>query len=143
MALCPHCDVEDCEAKFHECLVHDFTDPDYGVVHHLTVGAYMLQHNVYTDEIASAMADFVLRHLGEPPSEAEKHTIRARTDGAQRVTRRGSAPPIAPPGGWAMTIGEVDLGSGETYQNTVRAWAAAVASAIRAPRGGGSRLDNG
>jgi hypothetical protein len=127
MPACAHCGVDDCEAKFHDCLVRDFTDPDYGVVHHLTVGAYMLQHNVYTDEMASAMTDFVLRHLDEPPSDAEKHKIRAWTDGPQRVTRRRPAPPIVPPGGWSLTIADVDLESAERYRNTIRVWAQAVA----------------
>lgn len=134
MAACLHCGVENCEAKFRECLVRDFTEPGYGVIHHLTVSAYMLQHNGYTDEMSSAMAHFVLRHLDKPPSEAEKQQIRAWTDGPQRVTRRGPAPPIAPPGGWSLTIGDVDLESADCYRNTVRAWAQAVASASPAYR---------
>ncbi|MCT7659855.1 DUF5946 family protein [Mycobacterium deserti] len=130
MNECPHCGVDDCEATFHECLVRDFTDPGFGIVHHLTVGAYMLQHNAYTDEMASHMADFVLEHLDRPPGETEKHRLRAWTDGAQRVTRRGVAPPLALTGGWPLTIADVDAQHAEAYCTTVRAWAQSVARII-------------
>jgi hypothetical protein len=49
-----------------------------------------LQYNVFADEIASAMAGFVLCHLDEPHGEADKRMIREWTDGPQRVTRRSS-----------------------------------------------------
>ncbi len=44
---CPECGApdNDCETRYHECLVKEFTDADYGAVHHLTVAAYMLQHS--------------------------------------------------------------------------------------------------
>jgi hypothetical protein len=130
MAHCAHCGVEDCQAKFHECLVHDFTDPDYGAVHHLTVGTYMLQHNAYADEITSAMAAFVLKHLETPPDDPDKREIRRWADGAQRVARRGPAPPVWPPGGWSLSIGDVDLSTGAAYCATVKVWAEAVARVL-------------
>jgi hypothetical protein len=39
---CPECGAPDnnCETRYHECLVKEFTDADYGAVHHLTVAAY-------------------------------------------------------------------------------------------------------
>lgn len=131
MSACVHCGVEGCEAKFHECLDRDFTDPDYGVVHHLTVSTYMLQHNAYTDEVTTPMAAFVLDHLDTPPGDREKRGIRSRVDGKQRVTRREPSPPVFPPAGWSMTIDDVDLATGEAYRATVRAWAESVASEIR------------
>ncbi|MCV7130278.1 hypothetical protein H7I42_25395 [Mycolicibacterium vanbaalenii PYR-1] len=42
--------MEACEAQFQECLDRGYSDPDYGVVHHLTVGAYMLSHGRQLDE---------------------------------------------------------------------------------------------
>lgn len=127
MAACVHCGVDECEAMFHECLTLDFTNPDYGLVHHLTVGAYMLQHNAYTDEMTHVMADFVWRHLDQPPGAAEKLDIRVRTDGSRRVMRRGEAPPLRPAGGWSVTIADVDTGSATAYRESVRNWAASVA----------------
>lgn len=130
MAMCVHCGVDDCAATFHQCLVLDFTDPGYGLVHHLTVAAYMLQHNAYSDEMADTMARFVLRHLDEPPGEATKREIRRATDGGQRVTRREDAKPINPDGGWTHTVADVDLGSAAAYRATVRTWADAVARVL-------------
>jgi hypothetical protein len=127
VSVCLHCGAADCEAKFHECLILDFTDPDYGMVHHLTVGAYMLQHNSYTDETAPQMASFVLRHLETPPDDQTKREIRRQADGNRRITRRGAAPPVSPNGGWPRSIADVDLESGHSYQTTVRAWAESVA----------------
>jgi hypothetical protein len=127
MSVCVHCGVADCEATFHECLVRDFTEPDYGRVHHLTVGAYMLQHNVYTDETAPKMASFLLQYLDAPPDDHTKREVRRQADGQRRVVRRGGSPPVSPDGGWPLTISDVDLESGESYQTTVRAWAESVA----------------
>ena len=36
--------AETCEQAWGECLALEFSDPEYGAVHHLTVSAYMLQH---------------------------------------------------------------------------------------------------
>lgn len=97
MAACPHCGVEACEAKFQECLDRDFADPDYGVVHHLTVGAYMLQHSRYLDENVAGTVDFLLRHLDRAPGESAKRDIRRWTDGPRRVARRGEeSAPVRP-----------------------------------------------
>lgn len=130
MISCRHCGVDQCEAKFHDCLARDYTDPDYGAVHHLTVSAYMLQHNAYADEMSGPMASFVLNHLDEPPSEQTKRDIRGRTNGAQQVARRGPAPPICPPNGWSLTIADVDVETGDGYRATVRAWAESVARVL-------------
>ena len=44
---CPECGAPagECESRYHECLVKEFSEPGYGAVHHLTVSAYMLQHS--------------------------------------------------------------------------------------------------
>ena len=36
---------ETCEDRFNLALAREFEDPAFGMVHHLTVPAYMLQHN--------------------------------------------------------------------------------------------------
>jgi hypothetical protein len=47
MTHCPECGATDslCKTRFDEFLVLEFTEADYGAVHHLTVTAYMLQHS--------------------------------------------------------------------------------------------------
>ncbi|PQP39645.1 DUF5946 family protein [Mycolicibacterium austroafricanum] len=132
MGACPHCGVEACEAKFQECLDRDFADPDYGVVHHLTVGAYMLQHSRYLDENVAGTVDFLLRHLDRAPGESAKRDIRRWTDGPRRVARRGEeSAPVPPELFWPSSIGDVDLTTADSYRASVRRWAEAVARAVR------------
>ena len=50
MTVCPECGAKStpeisCQTIFDECLIKEFTEPDFGAVHHLTVAAYMLQHS--------------------------------------------------------------------------------------------------
>jgi hypothetical protein len=52
---CPNCGARyknnlNYQSVFNEFLALEFTDPDYGVVHMLTVVCYMIQHGQYTDE---------------------------------------------------------------------------------------------
>jgi hypothetical protein len=44
---CPECGATDslCQSRFDEFLALEFTDAEYGAVHHLTVTTYMLQHS--------------------------------------------------------------------------------------------------
>ncbi|CAA0092167.1 Uncharacterised protein [Mycolicibacterium vanbaalenii] len=131
-ACCPHCGVDDCEAKFDACLDRDFSDPEYGVVHHLMVGAYMMQHGRYTDENVQGTADFLLRHLDEPPSEATKREIRRWADGPYRVIRRaGESARDTADVLWPLSIGDIDLTTADRYRTCVRRWAEAVARTAR------------
>jgi hypothetical protein len=74
---CADCGAIACQASFHARLAADFTDPDYGVVHHLVVSAYGLQHGWYPAEAEIAMVDFLIRHLDRPPSDLDHRRIRA------------------------------------------------------------------
>lgn len=132
---CAHCGVPECDARFHACLERDYTDPGYGAVHHLVVGAYMLQHDAYADDVRAAMADFVLAHLDEPPSAHTMRRIRAHTDGPARVRRRPDDPPApAPVRKTRVTVADVDTTSAEAYRRTVRRWAEAVARDVARDR---------
>ena len=139
---CAHCGVPVCDARFHACLERDYTDPGYGAVHHLVVGAYMLQHDAYADDVRAAMADFVLAHLDEPPSAHTMRRIRAHTDGPARVRRRpddpapatGRPPPAEEALGPQVTVADVDTTSAEAYRRTVRRWAEAVARDVARDR---------
>ena len=129
---CTYCGVPDCEALFHACLELDFTDPGYGLVHHLVVGAYMLQHDAYSDTVRAAMTAFVHEHLDGPPTPYAMSRIRAATDGAVRVLRGTPRHPLpaSPPAAANVppaTVADVDTSSAEGYRQTVRKWAQAVA----------------
>ncbi|WP_052668571.1 DUF5946 family protein [Nitriliruptor alkaliphilus] len=121
---CDRCAAVDCEARFHACLAADFSDPAYGVVHHLVVPTYGLQHGWYTEQAAPRLVEFVLDHLDREPTDHDRREIRRLTDGATRVRARG---PGAAPVAWQHNVADVDVASAEAYVATVRAWAASVA----------------
>jgi hypothetical protein len=122
---CPWCDGLNCEARFHAYLVHDFTDPEYGAVHHLVVATYMLQHDVYDPDTLETMLEFVTRWMHDVPSDHDRRSIRAAFDGSNRAVNRDRLPPVSPRA-WTMTVLDVDDSSSESYRRTVRAWARSV-----------------
>jgi hypothetical protein len=128
IAACASCGVVECETAFHACLAADFSDARYGMVHHLVVATYGLQHGWYTDEATPGIVDFVLAHLDDPPTDGDRRAIRVATDGPVQVRRRSPHPlPIE----WKLTVDHVDRESARAYVATVRAWAASVAEALR------------
>jgi hypothetical protein len=120
--MCIHCGFATCEEKFHHALKLDFTDLEYGAVHHLLVTTYMLQHNRYTPQAAFGIVQIMQTLLETAPSEYHKQLVRQFSSGATRVIRREPVPPLR--AAWQHTIGDVDLNSGEAYTRTVRLWAA-------------------
>lgn len=125
---CTNCGATRCEAFFHACLAADFTDPGYGVVHHLVVPTYGLQHAWYAPEIEAGVADFVLSHLDRPPSDHDRRGIRAAADGPAHVRVRQ---PHRRPRAWNLHVGDVDRSRADRYVTTVRSWAASVATTLR------------
>jgi Family of unknown function (DUF5946) len=119
--MCQHCHFPSCEEKFHHALTLDFTNLEYGMVHHLLVTTYMLQHNRYTTQAAFGIVQIMQTLLESAPSEHHRQLVRQNSSGTTRVIRREPAPPLRAV--WQHTIGDVDLSSGEAYIRTVRAWA--------------------
>lgn len=105
----------------------DFTDPDYGVVHHLVVPAYGLQHGWYTAEAVKPIVAFMADHLHRSPTDHDRRRVRAASDGPVRVRDRAPEPPDV---AWRLTVHDVDLATADDYVATVRAWAAAVVEAM-------------
>jgi hypothetical protein len=124
---CPGCRAVGCEARFHACLVADFSDPTYGIVHHLVVAAYGLQHGWYTEQATPWMVEFVRSHLDREPTDHDRRDVRRVTDGAMQVRARASRVPHVP---WAHSIADVDVRSAEAYVSTVRTWAGSVARSL-------------
>lgn len=124
---CANCGAFDCEGSFHACLAADFTAPDYGVVHHLVVSAYGLQHGWYTAEAEPGMVDFLLSHLDRPPSDHDRRTIRAATDGPVQVRARQ---PHSRNVDWEHHVGDIDRSSAEAYVTSVRKWTASIATKL-------------
>ena len=123
---CPHCGRaqrdETCQERFDLLLSLEFTDPAYFSVHHLTVAAYMLQHDGYSSDAWLAARELIRDALerGTPPEDA-----RSRPDRIGSVTagpRHGPARGIA----WTRTIGDVRTGDPDAYVADVKAWACAI-----------------
>jgi len=130
---CPDCgavikDDLTCRSIFDEFLVREFTDPEYGVVHLLTVACYMIQHGQYSDDaliwMEQRLRDYLEKGLS---SEQIRRRAMKETDQGKRdwiVTRRPGDPPqrqIA----WSMTIVDVALRvkDAESYRESVKEWA--------------------
>ncbi len=130
---CPECGAAltgyaDCQAIFESFLELEFTDPDYGQVHMLTVACFMIQHGRYGDEALKWIERQLRAYLEEglPVEQIRKQGAR-QTGQAERtwkVTRQPEAP-LLPKIAWSMTIADVaanyrDAGS---YCELVRQWA--------------------
>ena len=132
---CPYCGAVNCESRFQDLLVHDFTNPDYGVVHHLLVAAYMVQHEVYDDETLGVTLGFVARLTDSFPTDHDRTRIRALFDGSSRAVKRDRTPPV-PPRAWTLNVSSVDDSSAQAYRRTVRAWARDVLETARGAKPG-------
>ena len=129
---CPECGAENtggitCEAHYHECLVKEFTDAGFGVVHHLTVAAYMLQHSSKLSrqgwlETRRLLREFLIEHT--PPvgirrqnkdnvDSGKRNWKISSKDGKAKINRTE----------WTKTILEVSLKNAEAYCADITAWA--------------------
>jgi hypothetical protein len=126
---CPECGALDnaCEARYHECLVKEFTDAGYGAVHHLTVATHMLQHSsrltkegwLYEREL---LREFLVEK--KPPNFIRKQN-RDAVDSGQRkfkITAKDGRPKVSR-AHWTKTVLDVRMENAETYCAEVNAWA--------------------
>jgi hypothetical protein len=132
MTSCPECGAPDgaCEARYHECLVKEFTDAVYGAVHHLTVAAYMLQHSSKLSrdgwlEMRRLLRAFLDENKG--PVEVRQQNA-ARVDSGRRdwkiASKDGSL--VIQKAAWTKTVLDVHLENAEAYCADVTAWARAA-----------------
>jgi hypothetical protein len=132
---CTECGAENtdertCETRYHACLVKEFTESGYGIVHHLTVAAYMLQHSSKLSLQAWLETRMLLREFlveNKLPAEIRKQNkdnldsgrrnwkITAK-DGIAKITRTE----------WTKTILNVSLKNAEAYCADVTLWAQAA-----------------
>jgi len=132
MMNCPECGATDtlCKIRFDEFLVLEFTDADYGTVHHLTVAAYMLQHSSkLTREGWLHMRGLLHEFLVEnkPPQFIRKQN-RDLVDSGKRKFKIKSKDglPVINKSKWEKTILDVRTENAEVYCADITAWARAV-----------------
>lgn len=126
---CPACsarfvaDDASCQQRFDELLALEFTDPAYFAVHHLTVTAFMLQHNRYSHHgwLAARALLAELVQDGFDPAEAR----RRHQKGSSSITR-GSRFPRFGEIRWTRTIADVRTDDPASYRQDVETWARAV-----------------
>jgi hypothetical protein len=129
---CPECGALEkaCEQRYHECLVKEFTQADFGVVHHLTVSTYMLQHSSQLTPEGWRYERNLLRQFlvdGEDPTRLGRQN-RGKLDSGKRdfkITEKGGRPKVTA-SAWSRTIADVRLSDSETYCRDITAWARAV-----------------
>lgn len=141
-AICPDCgaswqDGQTCEDHFHQMLYWENEYPGHGVVHHLLVLCYHLQHpRLYSAEIMPSalkmLYDFV--EGGVTPQEM-RHNIKARVDSGKRnfkiTAHAESHGSYAHPVQWTMTAGDMVARGVDAYIASVKLWARSLLEALR------------
>jgi len=129
---CPECGAPDaaCESRFHECLALEFQDPGYGIVHHLTVTAYMLQHSSQLTREGWLHQRNLLREFlieNKPPAFIRQQN-KDLVDSGKRAFKIKSknGKPVINKTRWMKTILDVRTDSAEDYCADVTEWAKSV-----------------
>jgi len=129
---CPECGAADtlCQVRFDEFLVLEFTDPDYGAVHHLTVATYMLQHSSKMSREGWRHERELLREFlveNKPPSFIRKQN-KDLVDSGKRTFKFKSTDgkPVTDKTIWNKTILDVRTASAGVYCEDVTNWARSV-----------------
>jgi len=126
---CPACGAPEnlCKNRFDEFLVLEFTDPDYGAVHHLTVATYLVQHSgQLTREGWLHERDLLREFLVEnkPPAFIRKQN-KDLVDSGKRTFKFKSkdGKPVINKTSWTKTILDVRTENAQVYCEDVTAWA--------------------
>jgi hypothetical protein len=140
---CPECGAiwrtgVTCEDHFHQMLYWENEDPERGVVHHLMVLGYHLQHpSLYSpDGLAYSLGllvDFVEHGIS---TEQARKQNRSRVDSSQRNWKirgkPGSQGSYSHPVRWHMTAQDVVNAGAERYVESVQQWARSILDDLRA-----------
>jgi Family of unknown function (DUF5946) len=134
---CPDCgaiypDDDTCQSIFESSLVLEYSNPDFGQVHFLTVACFMIQHERYSDDGLLWIYRTLSAYLDEglTPEQLCRLAALDTQDGKRtwKVTREVGAPPL-PRIAWSKTIADVALNyqDASSYRALVEAWARATA----------------
>ena len=140
---CPECQAQSegsttCQDDFHQMLFWEAEKPSLGIVHHLMVLCYHLQHpSLYSPEglnnAKTLLIDFVAHGLA--PQTVRKRN-RDQVDSGKRqwtvTARPGAKGAYTYPVTWTMTARDVVAGGMEHYVENVRAWAKSMLASLQA-----------
>jgi hypothetical protein len=141
--VCPHCgaehtDVATCQDDFYQMLFWESEDPARGVVHHLMVMCYHLQHpHLYSPDGLRHLLGLLVRFVANGASTQEvRRETRGEVDSGTRTwkvtARPGHEGAYAKAPAWTMRAADVVAGGAEAYVENVRVWAQSVYEALRA-----------
>lgn len=131
---CQHCGARfpqgsACEEQFHISQIHEFEDPAYGAVHHLSVPSYMLQHNRYSRrgwlEVRALLHRFVFTGL-TPQMARRELAISASSTNRDWSLTKGEKLAGVEQIDWSLTMANVRRDSAAHYCSDVTDWARAV-----------------
>ena len=125
--ICPECGAENCQARFDEFLVLEFTDAVYGAVHHLTVAAYMLQHSSKLTREGWLHMRWLLKEFlveNKSPAFIRKQN-KDLVDSGKRKFKIASKDgrPVISKTTWTKTILDVQVDNAQVYCDDVTVWA--------------------
>ena len=132
--FCPECGAkvlygQTCIDYFHACMEKEFTDAEYGAVHHLTVPTYMLQHPSQLSrqgwlEMRKILVEFVIEGKSIPEMRLQ---VRTSADSSKRVfSFRKGEPIVFSNVVWSRTIADICLDEAMTYCADITALAQSV-----------------
>jgi uncharacterized OB-fold protein len=142
LSACPECGTpwqkeRTCQDDFYQMLYWEAEFPEYGVVHHLMVLCYHMQHpSLYSPETLEEgkqmLGDFL---AGTTPTEMRR-MIGEKVNSTNRKwkirgteTAHGS---YQHPVQWTMTAHDVVLAGADHYVQSVRVWAQSIYDALKA-----------
>src|SRR5262245_9954234 len=140
---CPECHTSwengiTCEDDFHQMLFWEAEQPSLGVVHHLMVLCYHLQHpSLYSAEglnnAKTLLIDFVAHGL---TTQTVRQTNRDAVDSGKRkwtvTARPDSHGAYIYPVKWTMTARDVVADGMDHYVENVQVWAKSVLAVLQA-----------
>ena len=129
---CPECGASDslCKERFDEFLILEFTDVDYGAVHHLTVATFMVQHSSrMTREGWLFERDLLKEFLVEnkPPEYIRKQNKDIVDSGKRKFKIKSkTSVPVINKSTWMKTILDVRAENADVYCEDINVWAISV-----------------
>jgi hypothetical protein len=140
---CPECqtswaDSTTCEDDFHQMLFWEAERPSLGVVHHLMVLCYHMQHpSLYSEagleNAKGLLVSFVVKGLSaETVRQQNRAVVRSDKRDWKITARPDSKGAYAHPVTWTMTARDVVTGGMDHYIENTTHWAKSVLASLQA-----------
>ena len=141
--LCPECGAnhigdQTCQDDFHQMLFWENEEPARGMVHHLMVLCYHLQHpSLYSAEGLAHARQLLDAFVTEGLSpEAVRQRPRAAVDSGARnwsvTARPGNRGSYGRAMSWRVTVGDVVAAGIDNYRSQIRSWADSIDATLQA-----------